>query len=102
MIEYLQTNDDKYRDALIALYIGCFSSGLSAQYIDEDQLSDYIDFILNKGYEVLAIENELGEIVLSAARAECLPAAPARCESARRSQSCCAWRVHVGRCTSVW
>ena len=59
MIEYLQTNDDKYRDALIALYIGCFSSGLSAQYIDEVQLSRYVDLILNKGYGVLAIENEL-------------------------------------------
>ena len=55
-LNIFQTNDDKYRDALIALYIGCFSSGLSAQYIDEDQLSDYIDFILNKGYGVLAIE----------------------------------------------
>ena len=59
MIEYLQTNDDKYRDALIALYIGCFSSGISAQYIDEVQLSRYVDLILNKGYGVLAIENEL-------------------------------------------
>lgn len=59
MIEYLQTSDDKYRDALIRLYIRCFSSGMSAQYIDEVQMSVYIEFILNKGYGVFAIEKEL-------------------------------------------
>jgi len=54
----LKTNDAKYREEIISLYIEAFSTGLSQQYIDLEELNKYMDIIFNNGEVLLAIENE--------------------------------------------
>jgi GNAT superfamily N-acetyltransferase len=55
-MEIIQTNNSEYRNQLIDLYIEAFSTGQSQQYIDTEELEQYIDSILNAGYAVLALE----------------------------------------------
>ena len=65
-MEIIQTNNFEYRNQLIDLYIEAFSTGQSQQYIDTEELEQYIDLILNAGYTVLAIEkgNVTGAMLL--------------------------------------
>jgi ribosomal protein S18 acetylase RimI-like enzyme len=57
-MEIIQTNNSEYRNQLIDLYIEAFSTGQSQQYIDTEELDQYIDLILKNGYAVLALEKE--------------------------------------------
>lgn len=65
-MELIKTNDSEYRNAIITLYVDAFSIGQSQQYIDIDELYQYIDLILKDGYSILAIENKevLGAILI--------------------------------------
>ena len=64
-MEIIQTNSSEYRTLIIDLYVEAFSTGQSEQYIDSDELGEYIDLILNEGYAILAIEdNEVTGSVL--------------------------------------
>ena len=55
----LLTPTDKYHSALVELYIHCFSSGISEQHIDSNELNAYISKIEEIGISVLALENGL-------------------------------------------
>lgn len=57
-MKIIQTNSSEYRNGIIDLYIEAFSTGQSEQYIDSDELSKYIDLILNEGYALLVIEDK--------------------------------------------
>jgi len=57
-MKIIQTNSSQYRNGIIDLYVEAFSTGQSEQYIDLDELSEYIDLILNEGYTILAIEDK--------------------------------------------
>lgn len=59
MIVFKQTNEVLYREAIVSLYIDCFSTGVSEQYIDLAELTEYIGLVLDKGNAVLSFENEL-------------------------------------------
>lgn len=52
------TNDFRYRDEVISLYIKTFTSGDSKQYIDLELLNDYMDTVLNQGYAVIALSED--------------------------------------------
>lgn len=57
-MEIIKTNNSNYKNEIIALYVETFSNGQSQQYIDIEELNQYIDLILKDGYALLAIENE--------------------------------------------
>lgn len=57
-MKILKTHDAKYRDEIISLYIEAFSTGLSQQYLDLEELNKYMDVIFDKGEVLLAIEEE--------------------------------------------
>ncbi len=57
-MQILQTNDKKYRDDIIILYLEAFSTGKSQQYIDRTELNEYINRIYSVGNVFLAFENE--------------------------------------------
>lgn len=52
-----QTNSSEYKADIINLYIEAFSTGKSEQFIDKEELNEYIDSILKNGYVLLATEN---------------------------------------------
>ncbi len=59
-MEYqILTSSHNFHRALIDLYVQCFSTGISEQYIDPDELNAYISKIEEKGISVLAMENGL-------------------------------------------
>lgn len=55
----IQTFNADYKSDIIDLYIKTFSTGQSKQYIDITELNKYIDAILENGFSLLAIENEI-------------------------------------------
>ncbi|MEI7503592.1 MAG: GNAT family N-acetyltransferase, partial [Paludibacter sp.] len=55
----IQTFNANYKSDIIDLYIKTFSKGQSEQYIDITELNKYIDAILENGFSLLAIENEI-------------------------------------------
>jgi GNAT superfamily N-acetyltransferase len=57
-MEIIRTNNPSYKKAITALYIEAFSSGQSEQFIDLEELSDYIDSVLKNGYALISTENE--------------------------------------------
>ena len=64
-MKIIQTNSSEYLNRIIDLYVEAFSTGQSEQYIDSDELSEYLDLIFKEGYTILAIENhELSGAVL--------------------------------------
>ena len=58
VMRIIQSKTSEYKIHIIALYIEAFSTGPSQQYIDMEELNQYIDLILLEGYALLAIENE--------------------------------------------
>jgi len=52
------TNDFRYRDEVISLYLKTFTAGDSKQYVDLELLNDYVETILNQGYAVVALSEE--------------------------------------------
>lgn len=58
-MQIIKTNNTDYRLEISDLYIEAFSNGLSKQYIDIEKLRRYLDDILQNGYALLAIDNEL-------------------------------------------
>jgi len=58
-MKIIQTRSSQYKIDIINLYLEAFSSGQSEQYIDLNELNKYIDSILEHGYALLAIENNL-------------------------------------------
>jgi len=57
-MEYqILTSSHNFHRALIDLYVQCFSTGISEQYIDVEELKAYISKIEEKGISVLALEN---------------------------------------------
>lgn len=57
-MEIIRTQNPSYKKAITALYIEAFSSGQSEQFIDLEELSDYIDSVLKNGYALISTENE--------------------------------------------
>ncbi len=57
-MKIIQSSNTNYRNEIIALYIEAFSTGLSREHIDLEELTQYVDFIFEKGYILLAIENQ--------------------------------------------
>lgn len=51
------TNDFRYLNEIISLYIEAFTKGDSKQHVDLEQLNDYLTTIFNEGYAVLAISD---------------------------------------------
>lgn len=58
-MDILQTKDLKYKQAIIEQYNRVFSTGFSAQLINQKELDIYIHTILTHGYAVLALENNV-------------------------------------------
>jgi len=56
-MKIVQTNNAEYRNDIILLYIETFSTGLSKQYINTEELNKYFDVIFEKGSVLLALEN---------------------------------------------
>ena len=56
-MEIIQTHNTDYQHEIIALYLEAFSTGTSKQYIDRVELDSYIETILEKGYALLALED---------------------------------------------
>ena len=56
-MEIIQSRDSYYRNEIIELYVEAFSSGLSQQEINRDELNSHIDEIFENGYALLALEN---------------------------------------------
>lgn len=56
-MEIIQSKNSDNRNGLIELYIEAFSTGLSQQYTDRTDLNSYIEAILEKGYALIAVEN---------------------------------------------
>lgn len=65
-MEIIQTKSDLYKNLIINLYVEAFSTGHSAQYIDSEEVNQYIDKILKEGYALIARENKdvIGAILL--------------------------------------
>jgi ribosomal protein S18 acetylase RimI-like enzyme len=65
-MKIIQTSDSKYLNEIIYLYIEAFSEGQSQQYIDLENLNQYIKLILKEGYAHIAFENEkiIGTVLL--------------------------------------
>jgi len=65
-MKIIQTSNSQYKADIINLYIEAFSTGQSEQYIDLDELNNYIDSILKDGYAIIATEKEMvtGAILL--------------------------------------
>ncbi|MCE5332615.1 MAG: GNAT family N-acetyltransferase [Bacteroidales bacterium] len=59
MIVFKQTNEVLYREAIVSLYIDCFATGVSEQYIDLAELTGYIGLIFEKGNAILSFEDEI-------------------------------------------
>ena len=57
-MEIIKTNNSGFREQLIDLYIEAFSTGISEQHIDLEQLNQYVDLISKEGYFLLAVEND--------------------------------------------
>jgi ribosomal protein S18 acetylase RimI-like enzyme len=57
-MKIIKTNNSNFRKQLINLYVEAFSTGISEQYIDLEELNRHIDLILREGYVLLAIKNE--------------------------------------------
>ena len=55
----IQASNTDCKNEIIDLYIKTFSTGQSKQYIDITELNKYIDVILENGFSLLAIENEI-------------------------------------------
>jgi len=53
-MEFIQTQNPIYRQAIMALYIEAFTT----QYINRVELETYINSILEKGYAFLALKNK--------------------------------------------
>jgi len=52
----IQAQNEEYRDEIIALYIEAFSTGQFKQYIDQDELNQYIDGFFSDGNILLSLE----------------------------------------------
>lgn len=58
MLTVKTTNDFRYLDEIITLYVKTFTVGDSKQYVDLELLSDYMRTILDQGYAVIALSDE--------------------------------------------
>ena len=54
-----------FKDQLLQLYLNCFSKGLSAQAIDPEVISQYLDSLFKGGYGIVVVEedNVLGALL---------------------------------------
>ncbi len=47
-----------YKDQLLQLYLSCFSTGLSAQALDQKSIGQYLDNLFVEGYGIVVLEDE--------------------------------------------
>jgi len=57
LMNIIQTKDTAFRNKIIELYIESFSKGLSAQYIDNIELGNYIDWFFVDGEILISLSN---------------------------------------------
>jgi len=56
-MKFIQTQNSDFRNEIIALYLESFSGGESKQYIDLEELYQYVDGFFFIGNVLLAVEN---------------------------------------------
>lgn len=54
----ITTSEPRYKTSLCNLYMDAFGKGDSAQYIDPQWLSEYIESLLMKGYALIILQDE--------------------------------------------
>lgn len=55
-MQLIVTNDSGYSDEIASMYIQAFSTGISQQHIDTEELTRYINLMLKEGSALLAVE----------------------------------------------
>lgn len=56
-MKFIEAHNTDFRNEIIALYLESFSGGASKQYIDLEELNQYVDGFFSGGNVLIAIEN---------------------------------------------